>query len=158
MYVFRHNEICQKISSGVIFAHQKCHLDEEVLQVASSHFRKKEEVYWKRIEKYCNNYFKKKNKYTKALDELKENNTKDNLPIKIVKPLCIWKKRRSDKKMPSKQDKLMHRWNETKDRKDLSLEEYLKATTVYEIYERDHKGQKLTMDLINQMIVSNTTL
>ena len=63
--------------------------------------------------------------------KLKENRRKDNLPIKIIKPLCIWKERKSDKNMPSKQNELMHCWNEKKyckdckDCKDLSLEKII---------------------------------
>ena len=36
------------------------------------------------------------------------------------------------------------------------FEDYLKATSMFEIYNQDHIGQKLKMDLINQMIASNT--
>ena len=52
----------------------------------------------------------------------------------------------------------MHHWNATTVYKNkLSLGDYFEGTTIFELYERDHKGQKLTMDLINQMIVISNT-
>ena len=57
--------------------------------------------------------------------------------------------------MPTKQDALYQRWNETKDRCEISLEEYLiNTTTLHDMYEKDHKGSKLTLDIINQMMKS----
>ena len=50
-------------TAGVIFENNKCHLDEEVLQIATDHVKNKEEGYWKRVRK-CNdeyNKYKKKN-------------------------------------------------------------------------------------------------
>ena len=77
----------------------------------------------------------------------------DNLPIKILKPLCLWKKRKGDVKMPTKQDGLLVRWRETKDRNDMSLEENLKTTsTIFETYQKDHKGSALTMSIIEMMM------
>ena len=47
----------------------------------------------------------------------------------------------------------LSRWGETKERNDISLEDYLKmTTTLYETYERDHNGRSLTLDLINKMM------
>ena len=55
--------------------------------------------------------------------------------------------------MPTKQDELYKRWNETKNRCEISLEEYLmETTTLHDIYEKDHKGSPLTLDIINQMM------
>ena len=51
----------------------------------------------------------------------------------------------------------MHCWNETKDCEDMLFEDDLKVLSMFEIYNEDHKGQKLKMDLINQMIASNTS-
>ena len=77
----------------------------------------------------------------------------DNLPIKILKPLCLWKKRKGDVKMPTKQDGLLVRWRETKDRSDMLLEEYLKTTsTIFETYQKDHKGSALTKAIIETMM------
>ena len=57
--------------------------------------------------------------------------------------------------MPTKQDELYKRWNETKNRCEISLEEYLmETTTLHDIYEKDHKGSPLTLDIINQMMKS----
>ena len=62
-------------------------------------------------------------------------------------------KRKGDKKMPTKQDKLLKRWNKTKDRCELSLEEYMKnATTLHDVCEKDHNGSPLTINIINQMM------
>ena len=55
--------------------------------------------------------------------------------------------------MPTKQDELYKRWNETKNRCEILLEEYLmETTTLHDIYEKDHKGSPLTLDIINQMM------
>ena len=57
--------------------------------------------------------------------------------------------------MPTKQDDLYQRWIETKDRCEISLEEYLmNTTTLHDMYEKDHKGSKLTLDIINRMMKS----
>ena len=87
-------------TAGVIFENKKCHLDEEVLQIVSEHMKNKEQVYWKRVRKYYDEYFKKKD-FHQAYDKYNKRNTHNNLPIKILKPLCIWKKRKGDKKMPT---------------------------------------------------------
>ena len=142
-----------KWSAGVIFDRNKCHLNEEVLMVAHNHLRKKEEEFWKKVKKCCCEYSKKKEDYEKAIDELKKRPTHNNLPIKILRPLCAWKKRKGDQKMPVKQNELFVRWDETKHRDEMSLESYLMETTIlFETYERDHRGTKLTMNLINEMI------
>ena len=77
----------------------------------------------------------------------------DNLPVKILKPSCLWKKRKGDVKMPTKQDGLLVRRRETNDRSNMSLEEYLKTTpTIFETYQKDHKGSTHTMDIIETMM------
>ena len=140
-------------TAGVIFKNNKCHLDEEVLRIATDHVKNKEEGYWKRVRKYYDEYYKKKEDFNKAHDEFTKRDSHDNLPIKILKPLCIWMKRKGDKKMPTKQDDLLKRWNETKDRCELSLEEYIKnTTTLHDVYEKDHNGVPLTINIINQMM------
>ena len=144
-------------TAGVIFENNKCHLDEKVLQIATEHMKKKEEAYWKKERKYYDEYLKKRD-YDQAYDEYKKRMTHNNLPIKILKPLCMWKKRKGDKKMPTKQDDLNKRWNETKDCCEISLEEYLmETTTLQDTYEKDHKGSPLTLDIINQMMIVRAT-
>ena len=55
--------------------------------------------------------------------------------------------------MPTKQDDLYKRWNETKDHCEISLEEYLmETTTLHDMYQKDHKGSQLTLEIINQMM------
>ena len=55
--------------------------------------------------------------------------------------------------MPTKHDELMIRWRETKDRSDMSLEEYLTTTTtIFETYKKDHRGSALTIDIIETMM------
>jgi len=140
-------------TAGVIFDHNKCYLDEEVLEVATSHIKKKEKEYWNKVRKHYNEYHKKKDDYEKAFNEYNKQNSHNNLPIKLLKPLCNWKKRKGDKKMPTKQNELLSRWEETKDRNDISLEEYMKTmTTLYETYKREHNGTSLTLELINEMM------
>ena len=58
--------------------------------------------------------------------------------------------------MPTKQDDVYQRQNETKDRCKILLEEYLMdTTTLHDMYEKDHKWSKLTLDIINQMMKSD---
>ncbi len=53
----------------------------------------------------------------------------------------------------AKQDELIVRWNETKDRHDISLEEYLQTTsTIFETYQKDNKGSVLTVNMIDMMM------
>ena len=83
----------------------------------------------------------------------KKRPTHNNLLIKILRPLCAQKKRKGDQKMPIKQNELFVRWDETKDQDEMSLELYLmETTTLFKTYEKDHRGTKLTMNLINELI------
>lgn len=143
----------KKWSSGTIFENNKCHLDEDVLRVANFNAMKKKKEFWNKVKKYYCEYYKKKKEFDEAKNELEKRTLHNNLPIKILKPLCLWKKRKGDSKMPTKQDELMVRWNETKDRHDVSLEEYLQTTsTIFETYQKDNKGSVLTVDMIDLMM------
>ena len=43
----------------------------------------------------------------------------------------------------------MERWNETKDRSDISLEEYLKTfTSIFQSYQKANQGKALTIEMI----------
>ena len=55
--------------------------------------------------------------------------------------------------MPTLQKKLLERWNETKDREDISLEEYIKSnTSIYETYQKMNQGKVLTFDMIAERL------
>ena len=67
--------------------------------------------------------------------------------------MYLEEEKRRQKDANYKQDELYKRWNETKDRCEISLEEYLMdTTTLHDIYEKDHKGSPLTLDTITQMM------
>ena len=90
--------------------------------MASINAIKKEKEFWSKVKRYCCEY--KKKDFNEAKSELEKQTLYNNLPVKLLKPLCLWKKRKGDVKMPTKQDELMIQWKDTKDRNDMSLEEY----------------------------------
>lgn len=142
----------KKWSAGIIFDNNKCHLDEEVLQIARSFVEKKAVEFWKKVRKHHDDYFQKKTDFDIAHRSINVSKP-DNLPIKLLKPLCAWKKRKGDKRMPTKLDELNVRWVETKDRRDISLEEYFKTnTTLFDVYQKENKGKELTIELIDEMM------
>ncbi len=59
--------------------------------------------------------------------------------------------------MPTLQKKLLDRWNETKNREDISLEDYLKTfTTIFNVYKKTNQGKKeLTMDMITNRVAEH---
>ena len=50
----------KKWSAGIIFDHNKCHLDEEVLLIARSFVEKKAGEFWKKVWKHHQDYQQKK--------------------------------------------------------------------------------------------------
>ena len=81
-----------------------------------------------------------------ATDEMKHN----NLSIRILAPLCKWKRRKGDENMPTLRMKLLERWKETKDRDDISLERYMKSfTSLFETYQKTNGGKVLTIGMID---------
>ena len=74
------------------------------------------------------------------------------IPIKMLKPLCSYKKRKGDKAIPTKRDELVERYISTKSRPDINLEEWLRTkTTLFSRYKREN-GIELTMEAIQQII------
>ena len=62
-------------------------------------------------------------------------------------------KRKGEKKIPTKQDDLLKRWNKTKDCCKLLLEEYIKnITSLHDVYKKDNNGLPLIINIINQMM------
>ena len=76
------------------------------------------------------------------------------LPLKILKPLVKWMKRKLDKMLPSKFEALMSRWEETKDWSHLSFESFLKETLIFTAY-RKELGRQLTMDVVKAQLSNN---
>ena len=77
----------------------------------------------------------------------------DKLPIRVLSPLCKWKRRKGDNKMPLKHTNLLVRWHETKHREDITLEEFLTMmTAVFNTYNRMTKGGNLTMAMIEDKL------
>ena len=146
-----------KWTAGIIFDKGKCHLDEEVLKLASDAKERKQNKFWGQVESSVSGYNKIKKEYELSMIKMEEYapDKLDNLPIRLLSPLCKWKRRKDDKKMPSKRNELLIRWNETKHREDISLEEYLTTmTTIFETYEKMTKGAtKLTMQMIEARLL-----
>ena len=136
-------------SAGVIFKKGKCYLDEEVLEMAASAKRKKEDAFRQRIRKFHDDFLKRKLAFKEAMKQLNSMETKTltGIPLKLLKPLVGWKKRKGDKPIPVKRKDLEQRWIEVKKRKDLTLEEFLSTTNVYTQY-LNETGTKLTEEVI----------
>ena len=80
----------------------------------------------------------------------------NNLPIRLLSPLCRWKRRKGDHKMPSKRTELLIRWNETKHRSDITLEDYLTTMTIiFQTYQKMTKGKVLTMSMIETKLLGH---
>jgi hypothetical protein len=91
-------------SAGVILKKCKRHLDKEVLEMAASAKRKKDDTFRDRIRKLHNDFLKKKLAFDNAIKELNAMKTKTSIgiPLKLLKPLVVWKKRKGDKPTPVK--------------------------------------------------------
>ena len=138
-----------KWTAGVIFDKGKCYLDNEVLQLAKDAKERKQSKFWEQVVSACKMFNKMKCEYEKAMERLVTIDKHNNLPIRILSPLCKWKRRKSDKNMPTLRTKLMERWNKTKDRSDISLEEYLKTfTSIFQSYQKANQGKALTIEMI----------
>ena len=53
----------KKWSAGTIFKNNKCHLDEEVLRMASINAMKKEKEFWSKVKKYYCEFHKNKKRF-----------------------------------------------------------------------------------------------
>ena len=88
--------------------------------------------------------------------EMKTERKREKLPLKILKPLCAYKKRKGDKAIPTKQDGLLERWMSTKHRGDMTLKELIKSTMLFEMYKKG-TGRDLTMGIVNTIISGDNT-
>ena len=74
------------------------------------------------------------------------------IAVKLLKPLCPYKKRKGDRAIPTKRDELVERYISTKSRPDIDSEEWLRTkTTLFSRYKREN-GIELTMEVIQQII------
>jgi hypothetical protein len=91
-------------SASVIFKKGKCYLDEEVLQMAASDKRKKDNAFRDRVGKLRNDFLKKKLAFDNAIKELNAMKTKTStsIPLKVLKPLVVWGEKKGDKPTPMK--------------------------------------------------------
>jgi hypothetical protein len=78
-------------SAGVIFQKGKCYLDEEVLEMAASVKRKKDDAFRDRVRKLRNDFLKKKLGFDNAIKELNAMKIKTSIsiPLKVLKPLVV---------------------------------------------------------------------
>ena len=147
-----------KWTAGVIFDKGKCYLDEEVLKLALVAKEKKQGKFWEQVESSVSAYNKMRKDYETAMIKINDYipDKIDNLPIRVLSPLCKWKKRKGDQKMPSKRTDLLIRWNQTKHCNDITLEEYLMTmTTIFESYEKMTKGKVLTISMIESKLLGH---
>ena len=78
------------------------------------------------------------------MESLKSKDEKD-IPVKLLKSLCSYKKRKGDNTIPTKRNELVECYITTKSRPDMELEEWLRTrTTLFSRYKRDN-GCYLTM-------------
>jgi len=154
-------ETAKKWSAGIIFKSGKCYLDKDVLSMVIKAKEKKNEQLVARVKKINGEYCEKKQEYEIAVCEMKKwemktERKREKLPLKILKPLCAYKKRKGDKAIPTKQDGLLERWMSTKHRGDMTLEEWIKSTTLIETYKKD-TGRELTMGIVNTILSGDNT-
>ena len=83
-----------KWTAGIIFDKGKCYLDEEVLQLAKAAKEKKQNKFWNQVVSAIKTYNKMKDEYVEATKKLLaiDQNKHNNLPIRVLSPLCKWKK------------------------------------------------------------------
>ena len=144
----------KKWSAGVIFKSGKCYLDKDVLSMAINAKQKKDNEFVEKISKLYNEFIDKKNDYNKAIQQIESLTSRDenDIPIKLLKPVCSYKKRKGDKAMPTKRNELIERYVSTKSRPDMELEEWLRTkTSLFSRYKRDN-GCDLTMEMVHQVI------
>ena len=147
-----------KWTAGVIFDKGKCYLDEEVLKLALDAKERKQGKFWEQVERNVSAYKKLKKEYGTAMIQMEHYlpDKINNLPIRLLSPLCRWKRRKGDHKMPSKRTELLIRWNETKHRSDITLEDYLTTMTIiFQTYQKMTKGKVLTMSMIETKLLGH---
>ena len=141
-----------KWTAGIIFDKGKCYLDEEVLELAKAAKEKKQNKFWNQVVSAVKIYNKMKHEYTESMKKLvaADKMKLNNLPIWVLYPLCKWKRRKGDENMPTLRMKLLERWKETKDRDNISFEQYLKSfTSLFETFQKTNGGKVLTIGMID---------
>lgn len=132
-------------------------LDEDVLTLALNTKGKKEKQFNERIGKLYKQYNDRKNAYITARKKVDEsNNTTENLRLKILKALAVWKKRKGNEVIPSKHDTLIERWMKTKHRAGFSFEEALEETSIFGTY-RKETGLDLSMNIVHAQLDSTSS-
>ena len=88
--------------------------DLDDLQLAKAAKEKKQSKFWDQVVSAVKTYNKMKDEYNKAMEKLVTMEKHNNLPIRLLSPLCKWKKRKGDKTMPTLQKKLLDKLVELK--------------------------------------------
>ena len=116
--------------------------------------QKKDNNFIEKVTKLDCEYCEKKIEYEKSVQEITQLKIEDAklIPLKFLKPICAYKKRKGDKAIPTKRGELVERYISTKSHSDMNLEEWLcTKTTLFSRYKRDN-GNNLTIDVIHQII------
>ena len=97
-------EKVKKWSAGIIFKTGKCMLDKDVLTMAINAKQKKDNNFIEKVTKLYCEYCEKKIEYEKSVQEITQLKIEDAklIPLKFLKPVCAYKKRKGDKALPTK--------------------------------------------------------
>ena len=88
--------------------------------------QKKDNNFIEKVTKlYCEYCDNKKKEYEKAIRQLTCLKIEEEklIPVKLLKPLYSYKKRKGDKAIPTKRDELVERYISTKSCQNMNLEE-----------------------------------
>ena len=93
----------------MFFKTGKCYLDKHVLSMAINAKQKKDNDFIEKVAKLYTDFCEKKKEYEKATKQLAYLEIKDEkfIPVKMLKSLCSYKKRKGDRAIPRKRDELV---------------------------------------------------
>jgi hypothetical protein len=112
----------RRLTGGALFKVRHIALDEEVLALREAKEQEKTDERDQIIKNAVDEYKKRKGEYEKVQNSPK---TADNYVGSDFKAIIHYKKRKGDPAVPSNVPQLRARYEETKDRTDLTLETYL---------------------------------
>jgi len=111
-----------KITAGTLFKCGKVVLDDELLilqeEKEEAAQRSREEIREKQVREY-------ESRQKSALSVLQSTKTKEQLTSAELKAVVLWKKRKGDKALPTTKALLLEQFDETIDRPDLTVAEFL---------------------------------
>ena len=117
----------KKITAGQIFKAGSVALDSDVRDAVKDRINEKLQVELDKVGTAIVEYKERRIAYQRTINEVGEGVDPQLLSNKQLKNICFWRKRKGDDAMPSRKEELVHRFNDTKDRQELSLEDFLKS-------------------------------